>query len=409
VVTNRDDAVRALERAASKELDASCFAGKVERGFVSRPALEMFAADLLEKLPALRAQPEPYRQALCGLADLHCQGYELAWQRLWADSQPRRVRLPSYPFARDRYWIEPGRSRAVAAADARVLHPLAQRNTSDFEEQRFSCTLLGDEFFLASHVVKGQRILPGVAYLEMARAAASLALGADAAREAGIELRNVVWLRRIAVAAATDVHIGLRLGDDGAVDFEIYTGAAADDAIVHAQGRAVPVDASGTRPADVLDLAALRRRCDRSIDVATCYAAFRAAGVEYGAAHRALQNMQLGRDADGQLLIVAQVALPECVSATRDHYVLHPSVLDGALQVAVGVSFDSVGSGTGQPALPFALERLEILAPVPAQVWVVVRPSADRSSADVGAIRKLDIALCDAAGRACVRLHGFTV
>src|SRR2546430_10668356 len=51
-----------------------------------------------------------------------------------------------------------------------LFRSLVQRNTSTLWEQQFSSTFHGNEFFLADHVISGQRILPGVAYLEMARA-----------------------------------------------------------------------------------------------------------------------------------------------------------------------------------------------------------------------------------------------
>ena len=62
--------------------------------------------------------------------------------------------------------------RAVSA----VLHPLLHSNTSDLREQRYSARFTGEEFFLRDHRVvlsggAGERVLPGVAYLEMARAA----------------------------------------------------------------------------------------------------------------------------------------------------------------------------------------------------------------------------------------------
>ena len=65
-----------------------------------------------------------------------------------------------------------------------AIHPLLQQNTSDLTEQRYSSTFTGGEFFLADHVVRGQRVLPGVAYLEMARAAVAAAAGS--ARTAGL-------------------------------------------------------------------------------------------------------------------------------------------------------------------------------------------------------------------------------
>src|SRR5262249_40297373 len=64
-----------------------------------------------------------------------------------------------------------------------AFHPPLNANTADLQEQRFSTRLWGEEFFLADHVVRGHRVLPAVAYLEMARAAVEKASGNEIDRE----------------------------------------------------------------------------------------------------------------------------------------------------------------------------------------------------------------------------------
>jgi len=61
------------------------------------------------------------------------------------------------------------------------LHPLVQRNVSSLGRQRFTSIFGGDEFFLRDHVVNGEKVLSGVCYLEMARAALTQSIEADAA------------------------------------------------------------------------------------------------------------------------------------------------------------------------------------------------------------------------------------
>src|SRR5687767_11102462 len=76
-----------------------------------------------------------------------------------------------------------------------VIHPLLHTNVSVLSEQRYRSTFRGDEFFLVDHQVKpargdSQTVLPGMAYLEMARAAMeqSVPPGPDSPV---LELRNV--------------------------------------------------------------------------------------------------------------------------------------------------------------------------------------------------------------------------
>lgn len=109
---------------------------------------------------------------------------------------PRRVGLPTYPFARDRFWLKEqpaasGKTLPSAIPQPYRLHPLVHRNTSDVTELSFTSCFDGGEFFLSDHVVRGKRLLPGVAYLEMARAAVELAVG----RERPVQLTQIVWIR----------------------------------------------------------------------------------------------------------------------------------------------------------------------------------------------------------------------
>ena len=109
------------------------------------------------------------------LLNLWVKGLTFDWQRLYGADKPhgvppRRISLPTYPFDRQRYWV-PESVGGDVPPPAETLHPLLHRNTSDLAEQRFTTTLTGREFFLADHRVQGQMILPGVAHLEMARAA----------------------------------------------------------------------------------------------------------------------------------------------------------------------------------------------------------------------------------------------
>jgi acyl transferase domain-containing protein/enoyl-CoA hydratase/carnithine racemase/NAD(P)-dependent dehydrogenase (short-subunit alcohol dehydrogenase family)/acyl carrier protein len=46
------------------------------------------------------------RRKLPKLLDLWTKGLELDWQQLYGDATPRRVSLPTYPFAREHYWVD---------------------------------------------------------------------------------------------------------------------------------------------------------------------------------------------------------------------------------------------------------------------------------------------------------------
>jgi predicted dienelactone hydrolase len=277
------------------------------------------------------------------------------------------------------------------------LHPLVHQNTSDLSEQRFSTVLNGDEIFLTDHRVQGQAVLPGPAFLEMARAAAEQ-VGLGSATE-HVSLRHVVFLRPVAVSQQpVRVHVRLFPREAGEeIGFEVYSGGA--DPVLHCQGavsRTVHEDGAAAR----LDLAALQASCTRPVlSAAQCYQAFAAQGLDCGPGHRTLQDIYV---ADSQVL--ARLELPSAVAGSTDQFILHPLLLDGALQASAALR---AGDDTLAPVLPLAIDEGQVLAPCTRRMWSLVRRSAGCSAVD--RVQKLDIDLSDDLGRLCARLRGVSV
>ncbi|MGA5042268.1 SDR family NAD(P)-dependent oxidoreductase [Streptomyces capoamus] len=309
------------------------------------------------------------------------RGVRIDWTSLRDGPTPRRMSLPTYPFARDRYWIAPD-------ADSRP-HPLLDRAVSTLWGPLYESEWTGAEFFLADHLVRGARVLPAAAHLELVRAAVAHAAGTPGA---GVGLLDVVWVRPL-VAAERPQPVRVALtpdADRGTVSFEVRSAEAAP--VVYCTGRA----RLDTGPEPVLDLAALRARCVRGpVAGVVCREAFAAAGIVYGPGMQALDQVWTGA---GEVL--ARLRLPARLRAGRGDFLAHPAMVDAALQAIA--SLGTPGGGPGGAGLPFAVDRAELLRPVPADAWAHVRPHP-------GTAASVDIDVCDEQGRVCVRLHRLTV
>ena len=77
---------------------------------------------------------------LDALVEHWVQGHAVDWRQLYAGRSPRRISLPTYPFATERYWLSP----VAAPAASTALHPLVQRNTSTLAGPRFSSEFTND-------------------------------------------------------------------------------------------------------------------------------------------------------------------------------------------------------------------------------------------------------------------------
>src|SRR5262249_17287915 len=177
---------------------------------------------------------------------------------------------------------------------------------------------------------------------------------------------------------------------------------------VYGQGYALVAVQGDRAVGPALDLATLRLQCDRrSLGAEACYQAFKAVGIDYGPGHRGIAALYVGSDR-----VLARLRLPATVADTWDSFGLHPSLLDAALQAAIGLMDTAENGGTGQtgaglgtrPALPFALEELELLVPCTPDMWALVRYSDGSGPGDT--LQKLDIDLCDDQGNLCVSLRG---
>lgn len=363
--------------------------------------------------------PGLYLEHLSTAAELYVQGYALNYSQLFAGDSYSRVPLPTYPFAKERYWVsntdyppqDPQRREPMKASSKSLPLNLQRASLMDTSGLLFQTVLTGTEFFLTDHSVRGRKVLPAVTYLEMARAAVTAACEKGSGTPTSpVLLRHIGWVQPIVVEdRSVTVNIHLQRNSEADFFFEIYTEASGHPAgrTVHCQGTAA-LDESVQVPHIEL-LEELQARCDGGlITGAQCYDMLGRLDMDYGPGHRAIDRIQVGK---GELL--GRLEIAASALSTLEHYVLHPGMIDSALQASIGMAalpLDSEG-GTGseaalRPGLPYALDRLVILGPSTAVMWAWIRRSS--GSTATGAIQKLDIDIYDEHGKHCAILQGLS-
>lgn len=170
------------------------------------------------------------------LLDLWVKGWDLDWRRLVTGVKPPRfMSLPTYPFARERYWTQPATIASPSVqTTAAVLHPLVHENTSSFDLHRYTSRFNGNETFLES-AAGGSKHLPWPVALEMIQAALELS-SSQRTESGGWVLEEIVSGDPIDVTGGTTLHIGLFPQEQDRIDVEIYNSS---DDLVHLQAHAI--------------------------------------------------------------------------------------------------------------------------------------------------------------------------
>jgi phthiocerol/phenolphthiocerol synthesis type-I polyketide synthase D len=346
---------------------------------------------------------QPLRAALLrGLARLNCRGVPMDWRRLYPTG--RLAELPTTAWQHEEF-------RPVTAPTATGppdAHPLLGRHLrlpgvpvrhvwqTEIDPERLG--------WLTDHRLGDTVVLPGVAYGEIAMAAACKAFGTVPAKVAvnGLEYRRILVLDRPVVLTTT-----LTEEADGHAGVEIVTDVAGE-ATVHATAR---LHVEGAVPERTVSLEEVAAAHPVRRETAAVYARLRDMGLRHGPAFTAITELSTSNnletnnwdrmagaeDTEGSAFY--RLARPDALPPdSRLHF--HPALLDACLHGAAALWPESAEGIT----LPTEVGRLRVTGDLG-------RASACRlrlSRRDEGSGRRhlADAEVFDEAGRLVAEVNG---
>jgi acyl transferase domain-containing protein len=349
---------------------------------------------------------------LSELAARYLAGQDVDWRASWAGGGCDRIPLPGYEFDHLRYWFtdvdtvygdgaepdgaepdgaEPDGAEPDGAEPDGAEHPIRFQSVAGGDATTAArTTLTGQEFYLRDHLVNGRKVLPGVAYPELARRAASCA-GLPVG-----QVRDLRWLRLLEVNGSP-VHVTVHFRHEGGGHaFEVRSDSGAAD-VVHARGVLLPPTAgAGADPAGQVDLRAVAASCPRTVPVADYYEKIRALGLVHGPALASIQDIRVGNG-----VLLARLRLPAVAGPEPAAFDLHLSLLDGALQ--------TLGALDGPPEhllLPLSVAAVTHSGVLPPECFAYVTTVPAQPG---DAARAFDIQLLNDDGRELASLHHLTI
>ncbi|WP_269749936.1 type I polyketide synthase [Polyangium fumosum] len=317
---------------------------------------------------SLRRERDEQRTMLLSLGALYAGGYPVEWQRHYPGGG-QCVLLPTYPWQRQRYWIDGGRGTRRAEASG---HPLLGERLPVAGAGAVFDSSLGVQTtpYLSDHRIFEQAVVPGTAFLELAHAAAAARGGPGQHRVKEMVLQTPMVLPE---AGERRVQVVLSDGPEG-LGVAIYSqpGAAlaGDPWTEHVTGRVQPCLEEAEPPA--IDLAAARARCREKQATEQLYAKWREAGLAYGPAFQGIVDLWCG---EGEA--ISRLVLPAEAGDDADAYGIHPALLDAALQT-LGAAMGALADGLVY--LPFEIGGSTVWRPGATAAWVYARPTPGRSA-----------------------------
>ncbi|MGE0127974.1 MAG: type I polyketide synthase [Blastocatellales bacterium] len=342
-----------------------------------------------------RQEPEP-EQMLGSLGALHTLGFPVAWEKLYPEGG-RFVRLPSYPWQRERYWQESETSQQSRLG--RWVHPLLGRRLASAHpawENDLDGHLLP---YLDDHRIQGIVTYPGAAYVESALAVASEVFGAG--QGATLTLEDVEFQKALFLADGEMTRLQV-IFDPGAASFDIYsrTKDPRQQWMRHATGKLYQENGAA-QPVAPCSLDKIRSRCAQDISD-LCYPALWGFGLELGPSFQGIERLWRG---DREAL--AMIRLSEKVAENLQGYQFHPTLIDSCFQSLLGNLLTDEASGAednrkGALYLPVRIERLRVYGRPGSRLWSYARLTERNASGLEG-----DVWLFDEDGNVLMEIQGF--
>ena len=309
-------------------------------------------------LSSIRKGRDDWEEMLRSLSALYVAGIAIDWRGFDGPYQRYRVPLPTYPFQRERYWVESRRRETGLQSDLQAEHssqPLSGKRLSlAIPEVVFEYALGPASLpFLSDHTIHDVPVFPSTAYLEMVLLSASTVLGAETKL-----VEDFLIHQALSFSGPEPLRLQLTLtrkGPDKA-SFKVSRLVAEGDHDwrLHASGEILKAAANSPAP-DRTDVLELAKQFNEQVAGELYYDLLRQRGFHYGPAFRGIERLWLR---DGESL--GSVIVSSRQKSVSSHE-SRPVMLDACLQV-VGSLMRSLSEGEPDELyLPVGFERILVL------------------------------------------------
>ncbi|MFD9888719.1 beta-ketoacyl synthase N-terminal-like domain-containing protein [Amycolatopsis sp. NPDC059027] len=313
-----------------------------------------------------RDEPE-LATLLDSLGAVHRAGGRVDWA---AVCPGRTVRLPGYPWQRERHWY--------IEESAPVAHPLLRGFTKTADGRWEGRIDLSVNAYLTGHQVQDTVVLPGTAYAELVLAAA----------KGPVELCDITYHRAIYLDA--EPQLGLEVAD-GRFIVSSRSGESTWDTCASGSVHTVPASRPRMAPAE------LHGGATEHLSGEQFYERFTASGNQWLGSFRGIADLWR-RDDEA----VAKIEIPSSIVDTIGTHVFHPAVLDACGQVLAATVDAAEHAGHGATFVLGGIDALRVHERPRGTVWShAIRTRDERDDSFTG-----DVTVTDEDGKVLAEFTG---
>ncbi len=341
-----------------------------------QPAATKHATPLY--LPSLRPNQPEWQTMLESLGSLFTQHVQVNWQGFYQKTLYRKVTLPTYPFQRERYWVEtsPKVERPVTQLSL-LLDRMVQLPSEG--KVIFEVALSTERLpFLKDHIVFNEVVVPGAFHTSVALDALSFLFPGQryqlndiifanplALHQSDVRTEQIIFtFESVENKRASGVSPSASPGVSSGVSFRVISfipNAPEETMLTHTTGRIVFTE---KKQSHQVSLATLHAQHPQAVARNDVYEWAKLNQVLLGPCFQWLTDTWLG-----EKTTLARMAVPAAIGRIANHPI-HPAMLDSSFLASamINIHKDLHNSGTGV-FLPFGVESVELYAPFEGNEW----------------------------------------
>lgn len=335
---------------------------EIAPGAVLGSSIKRLSSSETPVLSSISNDEHEHTSFLNTLASFYALGEEISWPGL----RPSKdwLKLPAYPWQHQKFWRESPESKTARFLES--VHPLLgiRQYNGDYSWVNYISPKFKSLF---EHVVQGQILIPGCAFLEMAVSAAKEFFQSSQVRVEDCQILKPCFI------SEDNNHELTTVINPSTMTFTISGREMArheEKLTVHARGKIKELTALQTLSPE---LSKARKDCKHSIEKEDIYLAYSQLGFDFGPSFKGIEKLWIGKNKDALSLIHTPQNL---LAENLDLFSFHPSVLDACLQTNIGAILSASGKGfdKNQPIyLPFEYGNLRIYAKATEKMWAYMR------------------------------------